>query len=63
MHGAIPPILQYAFMAWWSLKAQGKLYLYLYLQAKMSGCLGLGRKWLLSFPFLMVYLNDSFSTE
>jgi hypothetical protein len=27
MRGAIPPLLQYAFMAWFSLKAQGQLYL------------------------------------
>jgi hypothetical protein len=27
MSGAIPPLLQYAFMAWCSVKAQGKLYL------------------------------------
>jgi len=29
MSGALPPLLQYAFMAWYSVKAQG-LYLYLY---------------------------------
>jgi hypothetical protein len=29
MRGAIPPFLQYAFMAWYSVKAQGQLYLYL----------------------------------
>jgi hypothetical protein len=28
MSGAIPPLLQYAFMAWSSVKAQGQLYLY-----------------------------------
>jgi len=27
MSGAIPPTRQYAFMAWWSVKAQGQLYL------------------------------------
>jgi hypothetical protein len=26
MRGAIPPILQYTFMAWCSVKAQGQLY-------------------------------------
>jgi hypothetical protein len=31
MRGAIPPLPQYAFMAWCSVKAQGQLYLYLYL--------------------------------
>jgi hypothetical protein len=31
MSGAIPPLPQYAFMAWCSVKAQGQLYLYLYL--------------------------------
>jgi hypothetical protein len=31
MNGAIPLFLQYAFMAWCSVKAQGQLYLYLYL--------------------------------
>jgi hypothetical protein len=30
MSGAIPPLLQYAFMAWCSVKAQGQIYLYLY---------------------------------
>jgi len=29
MLGAIPPLPQYAFMAWRSVKAQGKLYLYI----------------------------------
>jgi hypothetical protein len=29
MCGAIPPLLQYAFMAWCSVKAQGQLYLYI----------------------------------
>jgi hypothetical protein len=35
MHGAIPPLPQYAFMVWLSVKkkAQGQLYLYLYLLA------------------------------
>jgi hypothetical protein len=28
MHGVIPPLLQYAFMAWCSVEAQGQLYLY-----------------------------------
>jgi hypothetical protein len=28
MIGAIPPLLQYAFMAWYSVKTQGKLDLY-----------------------------------
>jgi hypothetical protein len=31
MRGAIPPLAQYAFMAWCLVKAQGQLYLYLYL--------------------------------
>jgi len=31
MCGAVPPLPQYAFMAWCSAKAQGQLYLYLYL--------------------------------
>jgi hypothetical protein len=30
MHGAIPPLPQYAFMAWCSVKAQGQLYFYRY---------------------------------
>jgi hypothetical protein len=29
MHGAIPPLSQYAFMAWCSVKAQGQFYLYI----------------------------------
>jgi hypothetical protein len=29
MGGAIPPLTQYAFMAWCLVKAQGQLYLYL----------------------------------
>jgi len=32
MSRAIPPLPQYAFMAWCSVKAQGQLYLYLYRQ-------------------------------
>jgi hypothetical protein len=31
MSGVIPPLPQYAFMAWCSVKAQGQLYLYLYM--------------------------------
>jgi hypothetical protein len=30
MRGATPPFLQFAFMAWCSVKAQGQLYFYLY---------------------------------
>jgi hypothetical protein len=30
MNGAIPPLPEYAFMTWWSVKAQGQLYLLLY---------------------------------
>jgi hypothetical protein len=30
MHGAIPPLPEYAFMAWCLVEAQGQLYLYLY---------------------------------
>jgi hypothetical protein len=30
MRGAMPPLPQYAFVAWYSVKAQGQLYLYLY---------------------------------
>jgi hypothetical protein len=30
MSGAIPPLPQYALMAWCSVKAQGQLHLYLY---------------------------------
>jgi hypothetical protein len=29
MNGAIPPLPQYSFMAWSSIKAQGKFYLHL----------------------------------
>jgi hypothetical protein len=29
MSGAIPPLLQYAFMAWCLVKAQGQIYLFL----------------------------------
>jgi len=29
MSGAVPPLPQYAFMTWCSVKAQGQLYLYL----------------------------------
>jgi hypothetical protein len=28
MSGAIPPVPQYAFMAWFSVKARGKLYVF-----------------------------------
>jgi hypothetical protein len=33
MSGAIPPLPQYAFMAWLSVKAQGQIYLYIYRDA------------------------------
>jgi hypothetical protein len=36
MSGAIPPLPQYAFMAWCLVKAQGQLYLYLYLFLPLS---------------------------
>jgi hypothetical protein len=36
MRGAIPPIPQYAFMAWFSFKAQG-LYLYFFNVKTLSG--------------------------
>jgi hypothetical protein len=29
MHGAIPPLPQYAFMVWCSVKTQGQLYIYI----------------------------------
>jgi len=29
MNGAVPPLTQYAFIAWCPVKAQGQLYLYL----------------------------------
>jgi len=32
MHGTIPPLSQYAFTAWGSVKVQGQLYLHLTLQ-------------------------------
>jgi hypothetical protein len=35
MSGAIPPLPQYAFMAWCSVKAQGQLYLYFYSTASV----------------------------
>jgi hypothetical protein len=34
MSGAIPPLPQYAFMAWCSVKAQGQLYLYFILTTR-----------------------------
>jgi hypothetical protein len=30
MSGAVPPLPQYAFMAWCPVKAQGQLYIYLF---------------------------------
>jgi len=33
MSGTIPSFPQYAFMAWCSVKAQGQLYIYLYLSS------------------------------
>jgi len=33
MRGAVPPFPQYAFLAWcWVRKAQGRFYLYLYIE-------------------------------
>jgi hypothetical protein len=33
MSGVVPPLPQYAFMAWFSVKAQGKLYFLPFLRA------------------------------
>jgi len=42
MRGFIPPVPQYAFMAWCSVKkAQGQLYLYLYVYLYFVGDLAL----------------------
>jgi hypothetical protein len=38
MNGAITPLPQYAFMVWCSAKAQGKLYLYLFLYLNWPHC-------------------------
>jgi hypothetical protein len=46
MSGAIPPLPQYAFMAWCSVEAQGQLYLYLYL---------------LYMNYLLIKMNDGVS--
>jgi hypothetical protein len=37
MSGAVPPLAQYAFMAWCSAKAQGQLYLYLLVERGTTG--------------------------
>jgi hypothetical protein len=55
MRGAIPPFLQYASMAWCSVKAQGHLYLLLCLIDQG----GYGRKWS---RFILRYYHD-FCTE
>jgi hypothetical protein len=44
MSGALPPLPQYAFMAWCSVKAQGQLYLYL-LPLKRSDVCDLKTAW------------------
>jgi hypothetical protein len=36
MRGAIPPFPQYAFMAWCSVKAQGKLYLFYFINTQRT---------------------------
>jgi hypothetical protein len=38
MSGAIPSLPQCAFMAWCSVKAQGLLYLYLYITLPLHNC-------------------------
>jgi hypothetical protein len=58
MSGAIPPLPQYAFMAWCSVKAQGQLYL-LYIMKELTaflvahegseGCLGVNN------PFPLIF--------
>jgi hypothetical protein len=52
MRGAIPPLPQYAFMAWCSVqkKAQGQLYLYLYFLN-----IGSRLRWMYSFTFRPLY--------
>jgi len=37
MHGAMSPLTQYAFMVWCLVKAQGQLYLYLYINRRTIG--------------------------
>jgi hypothetical protein len=44
MHGAIPPLPLYVFMAWRSFKAQGQLYLYLYVIKVFDKIFGKKRK-------------------
>jgi hypothetical protein len=39
MSGAIPPLPQYAFMAWCSVEARGQIYICLYLIIFLSFCL------------------------
>jgi len=36
MHGAIPPLPQYVFMAWCSVKAHGKLYFTVYMSVNCT---------------------------
>jgi len=40
MSGAVHPLTQYVFMAWCLVKAQGELYLYLYLTMQISNIRG-----------------------
>jgi hypothetical protein len=52
MSGAIPPLSQYAIMAWCLVKAQGQLYLYLYLKllsAKVNYCTCQRMTWIEAF--------------
>jgi hypothetical protein len=44
MSGAVPPLPQYAFVAWCSVKAQGQLYLCL-LPERKAGLVGPGHVW------------------
>jgi hypothetical protein len=45
MHGAVPPLPQHAFMAWYSVKAHGQLYLYLLFKSMYQLHFAVSQNW------------------
>jgi hypothetical protein len=60
MSGAIPTLPQYAFMAWCSVKAQGQLYIYLYLYTPLGRCVYLKKCTVISSCFLSSLVLTNF---
>jgi hypothetical protein len=59
MRVAVPPLPQYVFMAWYSVKAQGHVYLYLYLSRYQEAHCPVAQDCIsANFGLIMLYLNN-----